>query len=193
LAFFGTFCVGSEVTPGQAVNDARCVDANARRILASFEVAVESPDEANRHPRLTDDAILLNDAAWAPSIAEPSPWSSCDTSSTAPDLPVVKAGSGDQVVSVKLSNADREPLEKNSEFAPSHESLLLSHYSTAGELARSTSVIEGEISPQEPVAHVNWTAPTKAPAEGQPVRFYFVLRDGRGGAIWSRRVLCVTP
>ncbi len=38
---------------------------------------------------------------------------------------------------------------------------------------------------------VPWRAP--GDAAGERVRFYFVVRDGRGGADWSARTLCLLP
>jgi hypothetical protein len=39
---------------------------------------------------------------------------------------------------------------------------------------------------------VEWTAPGAAPDSGV-VRFFFVVRDSRGGTDWLERAVCVAP
>jgi hypothetical protein len=77
--------------------------------------------------------------------------------------------------------ADRES------FGDDRESLRLSFFTTAGELARQYAVVERD-DPRDPAeAEDTWTAPRE---EGN-VRYLVVVRDLRGGVEVSTGTLCV--
>ena len=76
---------------------------------------------------------------------------------------------------LRLDDAMRDP----------GESLLLSHFVTAGELDRTYSSLEpNEAAPK--TVEVPWTPP----ADARDVKVYFVLRDGRGGTAFATRTIC---
>jgi hypothetical protein len=99
----------------------------------------------------------------------------CDA---APLAPVVAAGAQVDLVYV-FDGAERE----------AGESILLSTFVTAGELDRQYSDLRPEETTPKGV-RIAWTAPG-ADAAGIVVRFYVVLRDGRGGASFARFPVCV--
>ena len=78
------------------------------------------------------------------------------------------------------------------ELVTDRERLLISHFTTAGELERQFSSLEDD---DELEQTVEWDLPPpeEIPTAGRPVRFVFVVRDGRGGTSWTERNLCVVP
>ena len=68
------------------------------------------------------------------------------------------------------------------------ETLTIAHYVTSGDLERHFSVVEAG---GDPVVEVGWRAPKSAPPGGSATHFYAVVRDGRGGATWAHRAVCV--
>lgn len=146
-----------------------------------FEVFVSDPDRKNLNPSLADAALALGELPWAPALKP-------DDSACAPTDPLVKSGV-ERLIRVDLDETDREPLNDPSGLAPAREPLLLSHFSTRGHLARPLTVVEGDGTTA--TLSVPWRAPRDA--AGTRVRFYFVLRDGRGGVDWSIRTLCLAP
>lgn len=134
-----------------------------------FEVSVGQP---NQNPTLADASFSVNGQPWPD-----------DNGSCALSVP-----SGEEArLDVTLAESDREPLSEP--LGPPREPLLLSHFSTLGRLSRPLSVIEGDASKLD--VSVPWRAP--GDAAGEQTRFYFVVRDGRGGADWSVRTLCLAP
>ncbi|MBC7174228.1 MAG: hypothetical protein H5U40_17420, partial [Polyangiaceae bacterium] len=71
------------------------------------------------------------------------------------------------------------------------ESLQITYVATAGEMDRTFGFIDpGE---NTIIDTVGWEPPLadEVPPEGLLVRFYFVVRDGRGGVDYLERALCV--
>lgn len=153
----------------------------SERVL--FDVVVGGPGRQNANPTLADATLLLDGQPWA--AATPSELA--QTSCSAGDL---SAPSGAKLeLSVQLDESDREPLDDSTGLSPPREPLLVSHFATHGRLSRPLSVIEGDAS--ELSIRVPWRAP--GDGAGERARFYFVVRDGRGGADWSARTLCLSP
>jgi hypothetical protein len=71
------------------------------------------------------------------------------------------------------------------------EELRLAHFSTDGGFTRAFSALAAD--DPEHVADVSWEAPSTAPVGGQLARFWFVLRDLRGGSSFTSRALCIVP
>ncbi|MBI3204869.1 MAG: hypothetical protein HYZ29_25255 [Myxococcales bacterium] len=143
-----------------------------------FELRV---GDDNANPTLGDAELWLDDAPW------PAP-SDLGAAACAPgDLPAASGAKLD--VRVVLAGSDRDPIEDPKGLAPPFEPLFVSQFSTLGHFARPLSVIEG--SSEELELGVDWRAPDDA--VGQRARFYFVVRDGRGGVDWSARTACLVP
>jgi hypothetical protein len=113
-----------------------------------------------------------------------------------PAAPRVRADVDTVALAVKPTEASRETYTVADDGAMASqsyiESLQIAYAATAGEMERTF----GYIDPGEDlVDHVEWAlpSPSSIPAEGLLVRFYFVMRDGRGGADWATRALCVVP
>jgi hypothetical protein len=109
-------------------------------------------------------------------------------------IPQATAGTGALEIRFIVDRDDREALpDGESPAGDLRETLTLSHLATGGDLERQFSVIEPTDTRAPPSVSLDWRAPKDAPATGTLVRFAFVLRDGRGGADWTLRDLCVTP
>ena len=103
----------------------------------------------------------------------------------------IAAGSPRHLVRVDVREDARDPLAQVIEGDPLREELRLSHFSTDGGFTRAFSALAAD----EPSNSVElpWDAPWAAPEGGQLVRFWFVLRDLRGGSSFVSRALCVVP
>jgi hypothetical protein len=148
-------------------------------MLLTYRVTIGT---GNTNPVLPAEAITFGGDAWpeAPVIAP------CD------DLPQARVGDEARKIAVSLAGAGRETLDDGPEV------LLLAHFATARELERQYSVLEGEQDPATTPLEVEWTPELKeddppVPAEGRIVRFFFVLRDDRGGTTSTTRAVCLRP
>jgi hypothetical protein len=68
----------------------------------------------------------------------------------------------------------------------------VTHVATAGLFSRlQTEVFDDDA----PDPEVIWRHPDadEVPEDGLTVRFWFVVRDGRGGMDWVERAVCVVP
>lgn len=188
--------------------------ADARAELSIFTVPLTaSPATANRHPNLEDETTTLSDPggttrAWAPSTSPP-PSGGCAGLADGDSLPHVRrpppraVGELDEdelvwTLSITSSSDDRERYQRvvpgGEPPMDTREALQISHYLTAGTLARQFSAIEGLEDTVEPSA-IEWTLPEASdiPPEGLVVRFWWVARDLRGGMTITERALCVLP
>jgi hypothetical protein len=200
LVVLGRVCTDSTpvLDPGGTVP--RCASdpgamapADGTTAALSIPIALDQP--ANRNPSLAAASLTLDGQ----------PWTASETATCA-ELPMVKAWNRDDKTSVRehairieATGVERERYVATAGDPPApvekREWLQISHFTTAGELDRSITAVEAEDPRESPSVEMNWDAPelAKVPAEGQVVRFTFVVRDMRGGVDWLGRSLCVLP
>ena len=126
------------------------------------------------------------------------------------DIPQVRAGSGKHEVRMRFDPSDRErfqyQIRQNGQLQPrdGRESLLVSHaISTgAGELDRFYSQVDADHPDERAEFGFDYEPPRgltdsdddlRVPEGGLLVRFYFTLRDERGGVDFTTRDLCLLP
>ncbi|RYZ03151.1 MAG: hypothetical protein EOO73_29010 [Myxococcales bacterium] len=142
-----------------------------------LELELAHEDDVNLNPELQADAISFDDDAWP----EVSPIGGDCSGLGFPEV----APLSEHSLTVQLDESDRDALPRPSELDPARESLQLSHFVTDGDISRAFESIawdSGELK-----RTVTWKAP---PASGL-VRFWFVLRDLRGGGAFTERAVCV--
>jgi hypothetical protein len=170
VVVFGAVCGDGEVL--ETADGWSCPGSDfGSRVSLSLAIGTE-----NRHPSLEAESIFLDGAIWPALVLD------------APCQPLLKAGSR-HVLSIRISADDRDALEQQTEIDPAYERLTLTHVTTDGDLERPFSLLEPQALPD--ALDVSWTAPARS--ELLPVRFWFVLRDGRGGADFVERSVCVEP
>ncbi|MEI9941726.1 MAG: hypothetical protein WDO69_31320 [Pseudomonadota bacterium] len=150
-------------------------------IEVAFEFDLGGPGQSNQSPTFSADAFSLDGTPW-PASAE----TSCDDDS----LRQVTARSP-HALRIDLADSDFETLTQQTSVDPALETLLLSPFSSAGKLEHGFLALSRDAPPEQ--SQVSWDA--SLPAGGPPalVRFYFVVRDTRGGEDFARRALCVAP
>jgi hypothetical protein len=167
----------------------RCPESNERPLLATMGIFVSRGESTNTNPALRSVEIRIDDVRWSNWPEPAAAPSGC--AALGESLPVVRTGSSPHTLSFALPAALAEALPTVSARSADVETIQLSHFVTAGDLERAFSAVDlGKPTPQ---VSVTWTAPRDVPSDGQLVRFYFVLRDGRGGVDWSTHAVCVTP
>lgn len=167
---------------------------------------VAGPIVLERPKKLVDEEggdRVLSWPAWDKS--EPLPWEGC---ADAPDsLPKVRARSGQHTVRVRFDASDREQYERVIEengrivVEPRREELILSHAITTrgGSLRGYASALTRETPDSEAEIDITYTPPEARKSgeqideSGRLVRFYFALRDQRGGTDFTTRELCLLP
>lgn len=156
-----------------------CASGSAKEL--GFEFPLGGADEANRNPRFGDEAFELDGEPWLASLE-----ASCDAVS----VRQVSAKSA-HAIRVTFTDDDFEALSRPTAIDPGRETLLVSPFSTAGELDHGFVSLSADTPPEQ--RRVNWTAPALADASSILVRFYFVVRDARSGEDFTSRALCVVP
>jgi hypothetical protein len=174
ILVLAAFCAGGAPTLDAAAFTATC-DGGAEPLLASVLVDVAT-DGANRNP--SPPTGLTVAGAPLPPDDRAADGASCDA---APSAPVVPAGQKVEL-GYAFQDADRE----------AGESLLLSLETTAGTLDHQYFALDPQEAAPKAIQDA-WTAPSGADVGpgGRVVRFYAVLRDGRGGAGFDRFAVCV--
>jgi hypothetical protein len=178
LLLIAAFCDSGDVSLDAARFVGTCSSgAPARLASATVRLVSAGPNE---NPEMAPDTVLFDGVPMPAPAAEPT--APCDAAA-----PVVTAGSK-HAFAVRFENAQREATPEGP-----LESLLASHVVTDGDLDRQYSSLEPrESAPKD--ASVKWTAPSRdRVGEGRQVELYVVLRDGRGGAAFARRSVCVRP
>jgi hypothetical protein len=143
----------------------------------ALELELARDDDTNLNPELSPEDLTLDGEVWPELPAG-------DGDCTGQGLVEVAPGSKHRL-GVALDDADRDPLLHPSELDPTRESLQLSHFTTAGELEHAFQSIAWDS--EQLAREVSWTAP-KAPGLA---RFWLVVRDFRGGGVFTERAICV--
>jgi hypothetical protein len=150
----------------------------------SFDSFLAGAERTNMNPNIPAEAIALDGVTW-PSGDMPS--GAC----SGLGLPEISLGGGQHQIQISLPDSVREALPRHSSVDAAREELRISHFSSLGELERPFS----EILPEETAvsASVGWKPPKSAAPDGELVRFWFVVRDLRGGSDFTERALCLLP
>jgi len=147
----------------------------------AFEFELGGPDSNNGSPTFAPDAFLLDGEPW---------WEAeqgaCDDGSS-----TRVTGKTRHTLSVDLAQSDFESLTPQTSLEPSREILLFSPFASGGKLAHGFLSLAAD-SPLEQ-RQVNWDAPGAEADRPELIRFYFVVRDARGGEDFATRALCVVP
>lgn len=178
----------------------RGTELHGQRVPGAF--VLERPEE------VVDEEGGERVLAWPAWDGGELPWEGC---ADAPDtLPKVRADSGEYKVHVRFDASDRENYERTIEVngepttEPTREELILSHAITThgGELSGYAQALLREVADEDAVIDFDYTPPRQHDDEddeehiapgGRLVRFYFALRDQRGGADFTTRELCLLP
>jgi hypothetical protein len=172
LAVLGVVCPDSAPTfEGDSFG---CEGPDGTPVSLDFEL--QTPERSNLNPVLEPESLTLDDAALPAGL-------DCAA------LPGVAPGSS-HTLELVLDETDRDAVAQPTSADPPKETLQVSNFTTAGKLDRTFSVFEA--SDARLVTRVTWRAPKSAPDDGV-VRFFFVVRDLRGGADWIERAVCVEP
>lgn len=171
LLVYGVIC--ADATALAEGETAGCSSGAGTRVSLDFSLASE---ELNLNPSIGPEMLRLDEQVWGPG-------------SDCAELPQVEAGST-HLIELSLEEEDREPLVQQIDADPARETLQISHFTTAGELERTFTMIDP--SDRNLAARVQWKAPAST-NEVRVVRFFIVVRDLRGGADWVERTVCVSP
>lgn len=195
LLVLGVLCAGGMPTlERDCGEDARVTET------VLFGVRVALGDATNDHPTISDETFTVDGEPWDPP-PDPLPESGCASLEPTAALPRVawRDGEEDPIrVGVTTQPDDREEYlelvfgEEEPQRVEAREELTFSHIATFGRFQRLQTVVFDEASmlvdvPYQPPARDD------VPADGQTVEMIFVVRDGRGGADWTSRALCLTP
>ena len=142
-----------------------------------LELELARDGDVNLNPELPADSLTFDGAMWPELSALEQDCAGLGFAEVAPG--------SKHSIGVELAESDRDALPRPSTLDPSRESLQLSHFIDAGEISRAFETIAWDSDDLSRL--VSWTAPK---ATGL-TRFWFVLRDFRGGGAFSARAVCV--
>jgi len=172
LALLGIIC-----PDGSPSADGRSCEGSDPGTPVALELELSREDDVNENPELQPEGIAFDGDVW-PELAA--------LAGDCAGLGFVEVAAGSKhSITIELDESDRDPLPRPGKLDPSRESLQLSHFATAGDLARAFDAIAWDS--EQLARQVSWTAP-KQPGL---VRFWLVLRDFRGGSAFSERAVCV--
>ncbi|MET0794360.1 MAG: hypothetical protein ABW061_22750 [Polyangiaceae bacterium] len=170
-------CPGSSLEPDE---NGRPSCTNGPGLNVNFEFDLGGPDSANHSPSITADALTFDGQPWLASEATTCPG----------DLLGVSANSK-HALAITLSDTDFEPLPQTTSLEPGREALLVSQFSTAGKLSHAFVSLKADT--QVADRTLSWDAPAANGEAATLVRFYYVVRDARGGEDFATRALCISP
>lgn len=164
LLVFGVVCASGTPTlsPLAAGKEARgACDGGAGQELA-VRVTIGGPE--GRQPTLGGDALSFDGKPF-PADAP------CEAGG-----PAIRADGGSHDIGFVGRALGREP----------GESMIVSHLATHGDLDRLYTAPDGDAD-----AKVVWKAPSSVGLPRETARFHFSVRDGRGGAAFLTRTICI--
>jgi hypothetical protein len=174
-------------------------------VLRDAEPMVPGPFVLAR-PKPKKGAGAREVVAW-PSIEDnlALPWDGCVSN---PSLLQVKVDSGEHTLRMRFDPSDREryteEIDKNGVPTTRNirEALAVTHAATTkgGDVGRFDSLLADDEVDEKAEVSVSYTPPDsngkgdhRVPENGRLVRFYFTVRDQRGGIDYAVRELCLVP
>jgi hypothetical protein len=167
----------------------------------ALTVPIQTGEETNRHPSLAGASITVDNvdnkdwptatrqeltAYGQPASTDGEPFFDCDRAEQ--DKRILQVEKGTRTLRVEVLPADFEPYQEEGEER--REELRFAVYATEGKLQRGRSVLQAD---DKPLAFgLEWETPGKVDKDGTLVRFFFAVRDQRGGFDSTERALCVT-
>lgn len=207
LLLQGVICANGTPVVDVAKASAKCIadpvdDADAgpalrpKTTLVTKTIFVVDDDAAtNRHPVLfgaapiavrrttADGPVVLTQAGLVP-------LEDCRDEATAEGVPVLVAKKNMEF-EMPVDPRDREFYE-TADGDRLREELELGCFSSGGEFNKTYMVVDDRY---ESRRSLYWDAPKAEdlPKDGRLTRFFFVLRDARGGEEWTTRAACIVP
>ncbi|AKU96059.1 hypothetical protein AKJ09_02723 [Labilithrix luteola] len=182
LLMLTAFCANGSTTLDPQAFTATC-SGGGSAMLASTLIDVTAL-ETNHNPVIADDAVSITGGAKLPPARGGIAGSPCTPSNEVIGVPPDTKPD----VFYQFRAQDREEFPSSPD---KFEALQLSTFTTSGEFDRQYAALDpNEGLPKD--AKIEWDV-GGAPAEGKLVRFYFVLRDNRGGMGFAVREACVHP
>jgi hypothetical protein len=175
LAVVGALCKAGVALPAEAAR--ACADGSWL-LGVSVDFPMQDGGEPNTNPAFTSFSLDGSELG-----AETAAELDCAA------LPQVRSGSTNHAWRAELDPSSRDPLPKVESSDLERESLLVSWFTTGGELDHAYSSIESTA--PDSIASARWDAPSV----GAPsvTRLFVVARDGRGGSDYLERRVCVVP
>jgi len=192
IAISGAACESGAPAWGATVGElsaATCPDGSGRPLLATVEVQAAINGATNANPDFGRVTLLLDNAEWPAWSEDEATADGCANPTLS--VPQVAVGGPSHELAFSIPGDMSERLVQVTERSAARETLSLAHFVTAGDLERAYSEVDLDVDPA--TTRVRWTAPETVPVGGEFVRFYLVLRDGRGGNDFVERALCVVP
>lgn len=169
-----------------ALTSVRCENSTETPLKAVLEIIVGAEGFDNSNPSWDDQSVALSSGlVWPPISAEVS--AVCGDEA----VPTFETGTN-VVLNLSLSSSTRDTYLQNGEPpAVMPEELTISSFTTAGSFDVTFKVIESTDQNERLSTENTWLLPSDATVEGEVVRFYFVVRDGRGGTDIIERKACL--
>lgn len=176
------------------------LQVGGEEIPFAMTVPIQTGEETNRHPFLAGATITVDNdnEEWPPAtrqelMAYGQPGStdgepSFDCARAEQDGRIRQVEKGTRTLRVKVPASEFEPYQEKGEER--REELRFAVYATEGKLQRNRSVLQAD--DDLPAFDLEWETPKKVDADGLLVRFFFAVRDQRGGFDSTERALCVT-
>jgi hypothetical protein len=176
LAVLGNICSSGVGLPAEAAST--CDDGSPVR-ATTLDFYMDDGNHPNTNPALT--SVSVDGTELAPETA---------LTTDCAELPQVPAGAVKHGLNVKVDDASRDPIVRETGADPTRESLLFSYFVSRGGVDHAFSGLESGDGSNSTGAL--WTAPASVSGPSL-ARFVIVVRDGRGGSDFAERRICLVP
>lgn len=191
----GIVCINGTPSFDAMTMQPSCGSDATRTFPLVMRVPIQTDAEStNRNPSF-GDVIHRGDTLWPENAADGISLNGCASMPDSPELPHVSRGTGQEpmIINFKmLDAANAELISTNTETGEMRfEALQINMTTTAGDSGSSFEVVDGDAIPA--MFDVRWTPPESVSGDGELVKFWFVMRDGRNGAAITQRAICLVP
>ena len=189
FVLLGALCAGEPISFNQVLNVVSgesevvnpCANAAGEGEFLVTEVPIQRDGQSNLSPVIED--IFLGGLTWESSAPLDAPTNGCEGLA-------IQQVQERRTFPITIGVRTEVPETYVDEEGVSQtETLQVSWTSSTDGLDRPFSFIEGT----NQVEFAAWDIPTLVGNESLLVRFFFVVRDGRGGTVSTERALCVVP
>lgn len=193
LLMLGFVCVDGEVNLDIDMDEGFpqiCVDPERQSHLIALIMPVDFDDTPNRHPAFGE--LTFDGAPWTFSPVAETPLVGCADVEGLPQVTVTEGGDLN-IITLAAAEGSRETFAALEGDPPEEvervEDLQISNLLDFGEIERTFSFVDDTT----PRPELDYAPPARADIDetGSLARFYFVMRDLRGGIARADRAVCL--
>ncbi|MBK8171542.1 MAG: hypothetical protein IPK60_14510 [Sandaracinaceae bacterium] len=194
VLILGVVCMNGAPTFDAMTMQPSCGSNATRTFPLIMRVPIQTDESSTNHNPSFGDVLRIGESPWPANDAIGVAAAGCASLPESAELPRISRAEGNRKINFEmLDRANAELVFTDAmSGATMFEALQVNMATSAGNVdGISFEVLESNEIPD--TFDIDWVPPDTVVAEGELVKFWFVMRDGRSGSALTERAFCLVP